>query len=561
MSREGGKNRVVLNNRPNNIFEPISSVKLPAPETILNSFPKNGVSIVFDIASAFDQVPKNINRMNDYCVQSKNPQTLEIERFVVTGASQGDKKSPQLNCFWFLGLLSILFELPFILYIDDLSILLGLKSWPVDNLKKMRNFVILIFTLFGIKLSIKTDFNITDTPSYLGKCILIPQQVIVPQMKQVYKLCTLILRALTDGETNTVANLLAIKGLSNFCLNRPGVLAGHEIDQWLGNTVSNFHISTIQQFKKFLHTQIGLSKKTLRFFRTLLKLLLETYTLNDNPPCFIPLQNVLYIITDASDDYGGGFCLLNGSYVALDNQLINFDSFPLPQISDNWTEWGILPSSTWRERITLLHYLQIHFKFLQSFILKFSITHIVILTDSLPLTLQIRNLLNTSAETNHQIKTIYSLLSQLRVPWSIFWHPRDTLSAIIADSTTRQPEILLHPSLFDCLQKSSFVYQIEQKFWQRVSLISPPWEIPQFDPHKLQIIFPLPYLSYKRFRLIWLFLQTRSMKGILLVPRLRKLRTITKNSILNYPFKHPYFGGRSHIPKNFSIDFVPFDFT
>ena len=95
VSREGGKNRVVLDNRPHNAFEPISTVKLPDVKETLN-FPKNAATLVLDIDSAFDQIPKNINTLNKYCVQSRDPDTNELCRYVITGAPQGCRKSPRI---------------------------------------------------------------------------------------------------------------------------------------------------------------------------------------------------------------------------------------------------------------------------------------------------------------------------------------------------------------------------------------------------------------------------------------------------------------------------------
>ena len=82
---------------------------------------------------------------------------------------------------------------------------------------------------------------------------------------------------MTKQTTAEVQDLLALKGLVNFCFERRGVALFHQVDRWLGAMVQEFHIETFYDYFTFLTKHIGVSTPTREIFHQLLDMIRQTF--------------------------------------------------------------------------------------------------------------------------------------------------------------------------------------------------------------------------------------------------------------------------------------------
>ena len=529
---EKDKDREIVDAFTENILHPPQSLKMVKIEDLLN-FPPQSMAMSLDAKSAFDQV-KVTPATARWQGQTSTDTQGKKHYYVALGLPMGVSYCPKRCQGQLKDMLHPLDNLLSTLkvYIDDLLPIVNGHDKSAEELTLIFDSVLVVLHKLGLKISEKCFPEITATPTYLGYILNLSENCFYPHYKHLHKASALIFDALNPEKRTTFRNYLQIKGVLCFALKQKGVHLCHFMDEFIRVQ----HHAHNRDILEILEMEIPPNQHLIDLTLQLTTLLAtpENYTFRTTS--FHPeAKTKIVIATDASPGKSGGFCLINGTTPD------PLTYFPELEMSESFEKSGDPYhyqrrqdhdwSSTDIERKALHIFLTEHLDpYLQKMQLPSPIS-MVLLTDSQPLTYQIRDTSNKNPLTNQEIKECQHIMKKWDHNPQIFWHSRNTRLGRQADARTRDnhlslPDHLLRliashwnlPSLHPFLD----MYTLKKitPFDNSLS------EITNTPPGSTPVIFPHPNVSQKQVKNILEFLSLREIHGIIVTPGTQVTRNL-----------------------------------
>jgi len=521
---EKDKDREIVDAFTENILHPPQSLKMVKIEDLLH-FPPTAVAMSLDAKSAFDQIkvtPHTARWQGQTSVDKNGKKHYYVALGLPMGVSYCPKRCQGQLKDMLQPLNTLLSTLK--VYIDDLLPIIDGQNKSTEELTLIFDSILVLLHKLGIKISEKCFPEITATPTYLGYILNLADNCFYPHHKHLHKVGALIFDALNFNKRTTLRHYLQIKGVLSFALKQKGVQLCHFIDEFIR---VQFHAYK-RDITEILEMEITPNQYLIDLALQLTTLLGNPENYTFRPTSFHPeAKTKIVVATDASPGKSGGFCLINGDtpdplkYFPKLEMSESFDQPADPYHYQRRQDYNW--SSTDIERKALHKFLT---EYLDPYLCEMQLPSpisLVVLTDSQPLTFQLRQISNKDPLTNKEIKECDKILKKWDSSPQIFWHSRNTRIGRQADARTREnhlslPQHILQsiadhwtiPHLYPFLD----MYTLKKLTPFDNSLT----EATQTPPNSVPVIFPHPNTSQAQLKNILEFLSLRQIHGIIVTP-------------------------------------------
>ena len=528
---EKDKDREIVDAFTENILHPPQSLKMVKVEDLLH-FPPTAVAMSLDAKSAFDQIkvtPHTARWQGQTSVDKNGKKHYYVALGLPMGVSYCPKRCQGQLKDMIQPLDTLLSTLK--VYIDDLLPIIDGQNKSTEELTLIFDSILVLLHKLGIKISEKCFPEITATPTYLGYILNLADNCFYPHHKHLYKVGALIFDALNPNKRTTFRHYLQIKGVLSFALKQKGVQLCHFIDEFIR---VQFHAHK-RDITEILEMEITPNQYLIDLALQLTTLLGKPENYTFRPTSFHPeAKTKIIVATDASPGKSGGFCLINGS---TPDPLKYFPKLEMSESFDQPTDpyhyqrrqdynW----SSTDIERKALHKFLT---EYLDPYLCEMQLPSpisLVVLTDSQPLTFQLRQISNKDPLTNKEIKECDQILKKWDSSPQIYWHSRNTRLGRQADARTRDNHLSLPQHILQSIAdrwKIPHLYPFLDMY--TLKKITPfdnsLKEILHTPPHSTPVIFPHPNTSQAQLKNILEFLSLRQIHGVIVTPGTQ----VTKN--------------------------------
>ena len=407
-----------------NNFAPFSHLIRGVPFKLRNmehlaKFSRGAYVLVLDIKSCYPTLQLLFANFFGFKVWSESDSCWEY--FSTKSPLFGVHYAPYMAYLALKFLITFLAKFGFFssVYIDDIYIIIARAEENIsEEVFFMRmKFIIGIFVRVGIKLSAKMRIESTTFPLYTGVFFSTILERTFPNPVKIQELQTLIFKAIDDNQVS-LSLLGSIEGKTKWVTRCRKFMFSRMISHLVSRvflSVSHKKLSR-KEYHLLYGSVVPLSDEIISIFYLFFREINLCYL----DPLKFQTQNFATLVTDASPNAAGFFLELPG------------ELFETGAISLN-EAW-----STFKFSSTFAEFEALYLSLLQTLprLHELNISELLILTDSNPLFLNMRNL-GSKIPRNHDILLrIKSLLDNAKISFELGWHPRSTIYAQTADFYT-----------------------------------------------------------------------------------------------------------------------------